>query len=112
MMDREGDTRHFPPPWRVEDNGACFVVCDHNGQALAYVYYDHPQPGDLTWDEARRIAANVAKIPKHMKRSEEPNPYSPFEYLGYATAALASSAIDIGTNNFVRDSVWSDIKSN
>ena len=51
--------RHFPPPWSVEDKGACFIVRDHNGQALAYVYYDHPQAGDLTWDEARRIAANA-----------------------------------------------------
>jgi hypothetical protein len=40
--------RHFPPPWSVEDNGACFVVRDSAGQALAYVYYDHPQAGDLT----------------------------------------------------------------
>jgi hypothetical protein len=30
--------RHFPPPWVVEDNGACFIVRDHAGQALAYVY--------------------------------------------------------------------------
>jgi hypothetical protein len=59
-MDSEGHTRHFPPPWRLEDNGACFVVRDGNGQPLAYVYYDHPQAGDLTWDEARRIAANIA----------------------------------------------------
>jgi hypothetical protein len=45
--------RHVPPPWSVEDQGSCFVVCDHNGQPLAYVYYAHPQAGDLTWDEAR-----------------------------------------------------------
>jgi hypothetical protein len=30
--------RRFPPPWSVEEyNDACFVVRDHNGQALAYV---------------------------------------------------------------------------
>ncbi len=26
----------FPPPWYVEETGACFVVRDSNGQALAY----------------------------------------------------------------------------
>jgi hypothetical protein len=31
--------RRFPPPWRVEDNNhACFIVLDKNGQALAYFY--------------------------------------------------------------------------
>jgi len=27
--------RRFPPPWSVEELDACFVVRDHNGQALA-----------------------------------------------------------------------------
>jgi hypothetical protein len=54
--------RHFPPPRSVDDNGACFIVRG-NGQPLAYVYYDRPQAGDLTWDVARRIAANIAKLP-------------------------------------------------
>jgi endo-1,4-beta-D-glucanase Y len=60
--------RRFPPPWTVEElNDACFVVRDHNGQALAYVYYEE-EPGRrsaaklLTKDEARRIAANIAKL--------------------------------------------------
>jgi len=58
----------FPPPWSVEElNDACFVVRDHNGQQLAYVYYEE-EPGRrstaklLTKDEARRLAANVAKM--------------------------------------------------
>jgi hypothetical protein len=29
--------RRFPPPWSVEEQEACFVVRDHNGQQLAYV---------------------------------------------------------------------------
>jgi hypothetical protein len=30
--------RRFPPPWEIEDNGACFIVRDHSGQSLAYLY--------------------------------------------------------------------------
>ena len=32
--------RRFPPPWSVEETDACFIVKDHNGQALAYVYFE------------------------------------------------------------------------
>ena len=61
----------FPPPWSVEDTGtgSAFVVKDSSGQQLAYVYYEE-EPGRrstaklLTKDEARRIAANMAKLPE------------------------------------------------
>jgi hypothetical protein len=52
--------RHFPPPWSVEEMEACFIVRDHDGQALAYVYFED-EPGRcaaanlLTRDEAHRI---------------------------------------------------------
>ena len=39
-------TRRFPPPWSVEELDACFVVRDHSGQQLAYVYFE---------DEPRRL---------------------------------------------------------
>jgi endo-1,4-beta-D-glucanase Y len=62
--------RRFPPPWTVEEyNNACFIVRDANGQQLAYVYYES-EPGRrsaaklLSEDEARRIAANIAKLPE------------------------------------------------
>jgi hypothetical protein len=50
--------RRFPPPWSVEKLDACFVVHDHKGQQLAYVYFED-EPGRrsaaklLTKDEAR-----------------------------------------------------------
>jgi hypothetical protein len=55
------------PPWDLEDNGACLIVRDHNGQALSYVYYKN-EPGRrtaanlLTRDEARRIAINIVRL--------------------------------------------------
>ncbi len=57
----------FPPPWTVEKIPAGLVVRDANGQSLAYVYYresDAHIAKVLTEDEARRIAANIAKLPR------------------------------------------------
>jgi hypothetical protein len=62
----------LPAPWDIEDNGACFIV---NGQALSYVYYENETgrraaANLLTRDEARRIAANVARLPEVVKRPQ------------------------------------------
>ena len=60
--------RRFPPPWKVEALDGGFKVVDGNKQAVAYIY-GNADPRDaaiamgLTLDEARRIAANIAKLP-------------------------------------------------
>jgi hypothetical protein len=70
----ETEKRVFPPPWSVEETDACFIARDANGQALAYVYFED-EPGRraaaklLTRDVARRIAANIAKLPELLRRA-------------------------------------------
>jgi hypothetical protein len=39
-------TRRFPPPWTIEEQDACFVVRDANGQQLAYIYFEDDRGGD------------------------------------------------------------------
>jgi hypothetical protein len=29
------EARRFPPPWSIEEGSACFIVRDHDKQALA-----------------------------------------------------------------------------
>jgi hypothetical protein len=64
--------RGFPSPWTVEDHDACFIVSDANGQALAYVYFEEDSgrrsaAKSLSKEEARRIAANFARLPELLR---------------------------------------------
>jgi len=61
--------RRFPLPWTAEEIAGGYVVRDANKQALAYVYCREPEHAAsvakvLTKDEGRRIARNIAKLPK------------------------------------------------
>jgi hypothetical protein len=63
------EPRRFPAPWHAEKISGGYVVRDASGQALAYVYgrvglAEALQAKTLTADEARRIAANIARLPE------------------------------------------------
>jgi hypothetical protein len=62
-------TRRFPPPWTAEETSACFLLRDADGEVLAYVYCEEMAARLLTKDEARRIAANIAKLPGDRRSS-------------------------------------------
>jgi len=66
--------RRFPPSWSVDEADSkldrrSFIVRDANRQALAYVYFEgeldrRSAAHLLTRPEARRVAANIAKLPE------------------------------------------------
>ena len=76
------ERRRFPPPWSLEDprpQAATAVLHRRamaKGQALAYAYFEE-EPGRraaaklITRDEARRIAAVIAKLSELMRGSPQ-----------------------------------------
>ncbi len=58
--------RRFPRPWKVCQSEGAFWVEDAKGNRFGYCYFrdDRRANSDpLTRDEARRLAANIAKLP-------------------------------------------------
>lgn len=68
--------RQFPAPWTIEalDGGFKVTLCYVYGQKEAR---DAEVAKGLTLDEARRIAANVAKLPKPRDRRQSRGKFQP-----------------------------------
>jgi hypothetical protein len=64
-------TARFPPPWSIEEQDACFVVRDHDGQQLAYILFRGwagRRSAAKLLTRGRRIAVNIAKLPELLRK--------------------------------------------
>ena len=68
------EPRRLSPPWDVIEHRESFEVRTANGLGVAFIYFEDDNPtrrfemGRLTKDEARRVAANIAKLPVLLKK--------------------------------------------
>lgn len=67
--------RRFPTPWTVHNTKDAFWIEDATGKRFAYCYCksrpDQPDAESLLYpDEARRLAANIGKLPDLLKGEE------------------------------------------
>ena len=65
--------RSFLPPWSIEDISGSFVLKASNGRPLIFIYYwdgvgRRSLARLLTRNAARRIAANIAKLPELLRK--------------------------------------------
>jgi hypothetical protein len=100
-------TRRFPPPWTVEENRESFVIHDAIGQPLACVYFeDEPQRQmsmkRLSRDEARRIAANIAKLGGRPKDGLLPKKFPKFRCETDRLCRLLSARLDMSATRYPR----------
>lgn len=68
--------RRMPAPWAVEKMPGGYCVRDAAGKCLAYIYAsdirDLIANGGLTWDEARRVATQIARLPELLPKPATP----------------------------------------
>jgi hypothetical protein len=76
--------RRFPPPWSVEEQDACFVVIDHSGQKLAYIYFET--------DTKMMRRPLIAKPPATMKPTALPGPIIRAVYLGIGPSSWRTNS--------------------